>query len=576
VSLLAGIYSRSGRVRPDAGAARAISAAISRAGDRVETCSDDRLFLAKVDIGAYSEPAFLADGRHAAALAGEPLLDAGEGPHGSRRADLARLAEAHDAAPAGGRDALLARCEGTFSLCVHTPAGGLLLATDKLGVRPLYYSVTEDAIVFSSALRVLETIQTTPRRIDFRGITERIVLGHPLGTRTPYEDIKILRDGQRLVARDGDLDVAQYFEWSRVPASPRSDDALLDEMHRTFLAAVACRSRGPLAVSLLSGGLDSRCIAAALCSLGREVVAVNFSREGVQDAVYARAFADAAGVRYRSYVKRLTGWTWGGLTATAIEDLAREVPTRPLVFSGDGGSVVVGHVNVNERIIAALRAGDVDAGIGLFLETWHPRNRGIYRPSVSRVVRNAPIDGVREELERLGQLEPGRRFQAFLLTNRQRCNMHEHFENIDVRRADFLLPFFDARLLSLVVSAPVEPFLRHALYHRWLARFPTVVSSVPWQTYPGHASCPIAPAVRARDQWTVSRRERTERQREDYEKSWAIARGRVFPSEHLDRARVLLCLAAHGLGLRDCSHVFPAVIEYHRRSRPPRLGAPGR
>src|SRR2546426_839289 len=75
----------------------------------------------------------------------------------------------------------------------HPDASRLTLITDKLGVRPLYYWIGDDHVIFATALRVLEGLADLPKQMDLRAVTEAACFGFPLGDRTPYQGVRALR-----------------------------------------------------------------------------------------------------------------------------------------------------------------------------------------------------------------------------------------------------------------------------------------------------------------------------------------------------------------------------------------------
>jgi hypothetical protein len=112
-----------------------------------------------------------------------------------------------------------------------------------------------------------------------------------------------------------------------------------------------------------------------------------------------------------------------------------------------------------------------------------------------------PRQGIREELERLDCADRGRAFHLFVMLNDQRRHLASFFENIDVDRLEFHLPFFDADFLEPILSSPIDGFLKHEFYMKWLEYFPPVTTSQPWQAYPGHVPCSLPVSQELRYQW---------------------------------------------------------------------------
>jgi len=88
------------------------------------------------------------------------------------------------------------------------------------------------------------------------------------------------------------------------------------------------------------------------------------------------------------------------------------------------------------------------------------------------------------------------------MLNDQRRHLADLFENIDLGRLELEMPFYDSDFLELVVASPVNDFLNHRFYMEWLKQFGAVVTSVPWQAYPGHVPCPLPVPDDLQYQWS--------------------------------------------------------------------------
>ncbi len=267
--------------------------------DDVTTIEKPGAFFAKLDIGAIGEPAVVNDTDGAVTLvAGEPLLRNG----GGRRSDTDAI---HRAFLDEGIDPLLATAAGVFSAIHYDPSNGeLTLITDKMGIRPVYYWAGDEYVVFAGALRILEELAEVPKVMDVRTVTEIVGLGYALADRTPYADIKMLRPAERVSLFDGNISRETYWRWDEIEISKGSESDLLSELYSRFETAVARRNGSDTATSAyLSGGLDSRCIVAALREQGVEVHTYNFARPKTQDLVFGGEFAREAGAIHQEIPK---------------------------------------------------------------------------------------------------------------------------------------------------------------------------------------------------------------------------------------------------------------------------------
>lgn len=157
---------------------------------------------------------------------------------------------------------------GFFSLAVwdgrsHT----LYLASDRSGLRPLYYRLNRDGVLFASEVKALVKASRLAPDPDTHGICDLILFGFPLGTRTLFASVKTLPPATIATIRDGTLDLKPYgsllYERDRESGHRLQDRTgrVTERFIETFEEMTP--EPGPYAVPL-SGGLDSRCIAAAL------------------------------------------------------------------------------------------------------------------------------------------------------------------------------------------------------------------------------------------------------------------------------------------------------------------------
>ena len=186
MTLIAGMLSRDDRPLADSACA-SLQQAISRNPvDEVKAFRDRRSYFAKVDLEAFREPGFFVDASGALSLlAGEPLLST-RGIPSNRRLDLTII---HEQCLKNNSN-ILREADGTFCVVHYQPqTGRLVLIADKLGIRPLYFWMNDDLVVFASALRILEDFPLVPKKMDLRAVTEVVALGAPLADRTPYAGI---------------------------------------------------------------------------------------------------------------------------------------------------------------------------------------------------------------------------------------------------------------------------------------------------------------------------------------------------------------------------------------------------
>jgi asparagine synthase (glutamine-hydrolysing) len=576
VTIMAGIASRVQGVPVEDATRDELRRLMSRyTGDKVIEFGDRSSFFAKVDIGAFGAPAAYGDeAGNISMLAGEPLLcDTPNSEVADRYEDLRRL---HAEWIQSNWDGLT-NCCGTYCAVHYNRRDHRIgLIADKVGLRPIYYWVGPELVVFATALRILENLDAVPKEMDLRGVTEIACFGYPLADRTVYLGISTLRAGEVVHVSEKSVHKLEYWRWDRLSPSKANPSEVSRDAYRRFMAGVKRRVRGEsTAVAFLSGGLDSRVIAAALRSCNVNIHTVNYAPRQTQDEVFATDASKVLGTTHH-YLEwdpsRLAdgGPLYNRIGVTAllesVNSKSATSPQRRLVWSGDGGSVGLGHVHLNAEIVALAHAGETEAAVDAFRRSNSfgiPRR--LFKPNIVDTIVSIPTRGIRDELARLECADRGRAFHLFLMLNDQRRMKFHFFENIDLERFELQYPFFDSEFLELILSNPVNDFLGHHFYMEWLKNFSPAITSVPWQAYPGHVPCPLPIREELRYQWSSQSWDHATRRRA---KQALLAHGRrflgaaSFPDKIIDRGRLRLAVWLTGTGIRNYDYLIRTAAVY--------------
>ncbi|MFA5900366.1 MAG: asparagine synthase (glutamine-hydrolyzing), partial [Hyphomicrobium sp.] len=149
----------------------------------------------------------------------------------------------------------------------------LMLARDRAGVRPLYYTERNGGIAFASEVKALLEVPGVAAELDPIALDQMFTFWFPLAPRTPFKDISELPPGHVLVANSDGVKTRQYWQFSYPdaaedrPVSAREEARLTEEVRDLLLDAVRIRMRADVPVgAYLSGGLDSSITTAAMHS----------------------------------------------------------------------------------------------------------------------------------------------------------------------------------------------------------------------------------------------------------------------------------------------------------------------
>lgn len=468
--------------------------------------SDDFLFL-KASVGAFNDAGVWKKTSGFGMLAGEMLLaETIAAPLESRRTREAELLV--KSLTENRPNDLLRSSRGTFACAAYDSSiARLLLATDKLGVRPLYYFRDSSAVYFGTSLRDLLSVLPHRPAIDFRAYAELLAFNYAFEDRTGLSGVKVLRPGTalRITQTTGEIEESEYYDLRREAAQDRADAFDPVKIFNTFTTAARLRAGNETtATAFLSGGLDSRLICGALRRLGHTVHTANFAEPESQDTYCSIHASNALGTRHTnlprtplsssdSYSKISVHRWLQGL------DFSKETVRQNLIWSGDGGSVGLGCVYITERGHSQASSGDF---VGAMATTQPPIAHlgSLYR---SLRIQMEPMinEALKAEAKFLEGIDPAKALYLFLMRNDQRRHLYRHFDCILDGKIDFHLPFYDAEFIAAVLRQPITDYLFHKGYMRLLESCMPEALSAPFQAYPGHIPSPIPVPENLSYQW---------------------------------------------------------------------------
>jgi asparagine synthase (glutamine-hydrolysing) len=163
--------------------------------------------------------------------------------------------------------ACINRLRGMFAFAIYDiPRKRLLLARDRIGIKPLYYTGQNDRFVFASEIKAILQAPQVERRINYQALYDYLGFEFVPAPQTMFAGINKLPAGHYLLFADGKVDVKRYWDLSFQPGTNKlSFDEAVEELRHQLDFAVKSHliSDVPLGV-FLSGGLDSSCIVALM------------------------------------------------------------------------------------------------------------------------------------------------------------------------------------------------------------------------------------------------------------------------------------------------------------------------
>ncbi len=140
----------------------------------------------------------------------------------------------------------------------------LVLARDRVGIRPLFYTWTAGRLAFASEVKALFALPEVPRRLDAGALASTFSYWSVLPPASLFEGIQVLPPGHVMAVEGRAVRLRRYWDW-HFPGAPacgaRSEDECAEALRALLIDAVRLQLRADVPVgAYLSGGLDSSII----------------------------------------------------------------------------------------------------------------------------------------------------------------------------------------------------------------------------------------------------------------------------------------------------------------------------
>ena len=204
-------------------------------------------------------------------------------------------------------DRCVERFRGMFAFALwDARARRLLLARDRLGVKPLFYAeLPNRGILFGSEIKSLLEDPDVSREWSPEAIDEYLTLLYVPAPHTVYRAVRKLPAGHVLVAENGGTRLARYWDLDFPgDGEAASEDAYLEELDARLRDAVRLRlvSDVPLG-AFLSGGIDSSTVVAYMRETSATppvTISVGFDERDYDEVRHAEEVAEHLGCEFRA------------------------------------------------------------------------------------------------------------------------------------------------------------------------------------------------------------------------------------------------------------------------------------
>ena len=247
----------------------------------------------------------------------------------------------------------------------------LVLARDRTGIRPLFYTECAGRLIFASEIKALFALPETQRRIRPQALAEICTYWSPLAPHTAFDGVLSLLPGHMMVVTDGVQRIRKYWDWTfpqYVARAQRAEQEYASELRELLIDAVKLQLRADVPVgAYLSGGLDSSIITSIIHNFTNtplRTFSLTFEDAEFDESAHQRELVDYLGTDHTSLrcTRADIAAAFPRTISHAETPIVRTAPTPLMLLSG--------HVRTSgyKVVLTGEGADEVFGGYDLFKE----------------------------------------------------------------------------------------------------------------------------------------------------------------------------------------------------------------
>ncbi len=182
----------------------------------------------------------------------------------------------------------------------------LLLARDRLGVKPLYWAKVEGGILYASEPGAILASGLVPARPDPVAIAQYLTLQYVPPPRSGFEGISKLAPGEMLTFERSAVRIERYWQLDHATkAMPASHEERILELDEILKEATRLRMIADVSVgAFLSGGIDSSLVVSYMAQLSSQThtFSIDFAHKSFSEGAHAKEVARIYGTRHEEFL----------------------------------------------------------------------------------------------------------------------------------------------------------------------------------------------------------------------------------------------------------------------------------
>src|SRR6266446_1532612 len=206
-----------------------------------------------------------------------------------------------------GSDCVL-KLRGMFGFAIYDERRQrLLLARDRLGIKPLHYALSDGRLLFGSEIKAILAVAPELTSVDQSALWQYMYFGYIPDPATAFQSIHKLLPGHLLEFEQGEIRIRKYWDLPEFGTHPpQSEEECLEEMEHRLAEAVRIRLIADVPLgALLSGGVKSSTVVALMARASSGPVktfSIGFKHDDFNEADFARIVARKFGTDHHELI----------------------------------------------------------------------------------------------------------------------------------------------------------------------------------------------------------------------------------------------------------------------------------
>ena len=251
---------------------------------------------------------------------------------------------------------------GIFSFAIYERGSGkVYIARDHMGVKPLYYSILKNSIIFASETKSLFCSGELKPECNLEAVSEYLIFRHVAGSSDLYKSVQRLLPGHYMIIDGSNIETKRYWSpFGRAVNTPLSYAEASDQLEALLRDAIKIQMMSDVPLgTFCSGGVDSSLVTAIASEYTDQAIntfSVGFEDKDYDETVYARMVADKYNTQHhelvlnhQKFASLLPKMIWhndepinypNSVQIYAVSQLAKETVT--VVLTGEGADELFG------------------------------------------------------------------------------------------------------------------------------------------------------------------------------------------------------------------------------------------